>query len=120
MLYPGEVTTHVPLFSFKKHMSFRHSKRLVQVTIGSGGRGTSGELAYEIEGSYGRRSCAIYNDKREMVAEILRKESVGGANFGDEVFRLVVQPEIDCSVAMALVVALDRMFGSSSSSSSSL
>lgn len=117
MIYSGEVTAdHAHLFSFKKHTSFRHSKRLAQVTIGSGGRGVSGELAYEIEGSYGRRSCVIYNDKREVAAEILRKESVGGASFGDEVFRLVVQPEIDCSVAMALLVVLDRMCGSSSSS----
>lgn len=58
----------------------------------------------------------MYDDKRRRVAEIKRKEAVAGVAFGGDVFRLVVQPEIDSSVAMALVVLLDQMFGGSSSS----
>ncbi|KAD4584545.1 hypothetical protein E3N88_22146 [Mikania micrantha] len=71
-------------------------------------------VAYTIEGSYAQRSCVVYDDKRRRVAEIKRKEAVGGVAFGGDVFRLVVLPEIDSAVAMALLVVLDRMFGGSS------
>ncbi|KAJ6739775.1 PROTEIN LURP-ONE-RELATED 8-LIKE [Salix koriyanagi] len=40
------------------------------------------------------------------------KESVGGVAFGVDVFRLIVDPEMDTSVAMAMVILLDQMFGS--------
>jgi LURP-one-related len=46
------------------------------------------------------------------VAEIRRKEvatSNGGVNFGDDVFQLVVQPEINTCLAMGIVIALDQM-----------
>lgn len=56
----------------------------------------------------------MYDGDRRQVAEIKRKEpGVGGVAFGVDVFRLVVQPEMDAAVAMALVILLDQMFGSS-------
>ncbi|KAL2249159.1 UNVERIFIED_CONTAM: Protein LURP-one-related 8 [Sesamum indicum] len=71
---------------------------------------------YEIEGSYSQRCCAVYDEKRRRVAEIKQKEaSVKGVAFGTDIFRLVVQPGFDATVAMAIVILLDQMFGSSTS-----
>ncbi|RCV27872.1 hypothetical protein SEVIR_5G365000v4 [Setaria viridis] len=61
---------------------------------------------FEVEGSYGRRRCVVYDGERRAVAEVQPKEAVG-----TDVFRLVVQPGVDVSLAMAVVVALDQMFG---------
>ena len=70
-------------------------------------------VSYEIEGSYTQRCCSVYDTKRRRVVEIKHKESVGGVSFGMDVFRLIVHSEIESAVAMALVIVLDQMFGSS-------
>lgn len=120
LIYTGETNSN-PIFSVKKQLGFLQSKRLAQVMIPTAGTHAGGSPrrrpAYEIEGSYCQRSCAIYDDERQVVAEILRKEAVPGATFGGDVFRLVVRSELDQTLAMAIVVLLDRMFESSSSSS---
>ncbi|KAI3750586.1 hypothetical protein L2E82_21260 [Cichorium intybus] len=120
LIYDGETTVN-PRFSVTKHVNFLNAKSLAHVSftgLGSGSgspkNGNKKNVAYEIEGSYTQRSCVVYDDKRRRVAEIKRKEAVGGVAFGGDVFRLVVQPEIDSTVAMALIVLLDQMFGGSS------
>jgi uncharacterized protein YxjI len=71
-------------------------------------RGGSSAACYEVEGSYARRRCVVYDaERRAVVAEVQPKE----AAVGSDVFRLVVQPGVDVSLAMAVVVALDQMFG---------
>lgn len=69
-------------------------------------------LAYDIEGSYSQRRCAIYNERRQQLAEIKRKESIGGVAFGADVFHLIVEPGFGTSFAMAVVILLEQMFGS--------
>ncbi|XP_074276981.1 protein LURP-one-related 8 [Silene latifolia] len=71
-------------------------------------------IAYHIEGSYAQRNVMMYNNKRQCVAEIKRKEGPNGVALGGDVFKLViVRPgDIDCSLAMALVILIDQMFGS--------
>nr|XP_043610369.1 protein LURP-one-related 8-like [Erigeron canadensis] len=106
LVYEGETGVN-PLFTVTKHMNFlNNAKSLAHVTIGSKGK----KVVYEIEGSYTQRCCAIYDDKKKLVAEIKRKETVGGVKLGGDVFRLYIQPEIDPTVAMAFVVVLDQMF----------
>ncbi|KAK9723813.1 hypothetical protein RND81_05G027300 [Saponaria officinalis] len=70
---------------------------------------------YHIEGSYAQRSVVIYNNTRQCVAEIKKKEAPNGVTLGGDVFKLIiVRPsDIDCALAMALVILLDQMFGSS-------
>jgi uncharacterized protein YxjI len=70
------------------------------------GAGAAAPAPFEVEGSYGRRRCVVYDGERRAVAEVQPKEAVG-----TDVFRLVVQPGVDVSLAMAVVVALDQMFG---------
>lgn len=62
-----------------------------------------------------QRCCTFQNNEGTQVAEIRRKEvstSSGGVNFGDDVFQLVVEPEIDTCLAMGIVIALDQMAAS--------
>ncbi|PWA41739.1 tubby C-terminal-like domain-containing protein [Artemisia annua] len=103
LIYDGETTVN-PLMAVTKHVNLRKSKSMAHVTV-AGSR-----EKYDIEGSYRHRSCVVYGEKRRCVAEIKRKEAVGGVTFGGDVFRLFVQPEIDPSVAMAILVVLDQMF----------
>lgn len=117
MVFPGETAVN-PLFSVKKHVNLLNTRYLAHVSSGSSGgsprSGKNSSMLYEIEGSYSQRSCAVYDQKRRRVAEIRRKEAPAGGELGGDVFRLLVEPQFDTAVAMALVIVLDQMFGSSS------
>ncbi|KAM6556121.1 hypothetical protein CsatB_003140 [Cannabis sativa] len=123
MVYDGDTKVN-PRFSVKKHVKILNTRCLARVM--SSGRGGSespspkssspSSTLYEIDGSYAQRCCVVYDHKRQRVAEIRRKEAgIGGVSLGGDVFRLVVEPHFDTSVAMALVILLDQMFGRSSS-----
>ncbi|KAF5782507.1 putative tubby-like protein [Helianthus annuus] len=105
-VYDGETAAN-PKFTVTKHVNLLNTKSIAHVNI-TGSK--TKKPVYEIEGSYTQRCCVVYDEKRRHVAEINRKEAVGGVKFGGDVFRLVVQPEIDPTVAMALVIILDQMF----------
>ncbi|XP_047329957.1 protein LURP-one-related 8-like [Impatiens glandulifera] len=114
LLYDGEKLTN-PILSVRKHVSLLSNARSCLAHVNTMLLGNKGRSVYEIEGSYTKRCCVIYDSNRNRVAEIKRKESaVVGAAFGFEVFRLIiVEPDlIDSSVAMSLVILLDQMFGS--------
>ncbi|KAM0842007.1 hypothetical protein ACQ4PT_058644 [Festuca glaucescens] len=70
--------------------------------------------SFWIEGCFRRRSCKVRRggDGQE-VARIARKKAGPAAasplTLGDDVFSLVVQPDADCAMIMALVVVLDRI-----------
>ncbi|KAI3759977.1 hypothetical protein L1987_50365 [Smallanthus sonchifolius] len=114
LVYEGETTTN-PRFTVTKHVNFLNAKSLAYVsTTGSPKNRNKNNVAYEIKGSYSKRCCVMYDDKRRRIAELKRKEAVRGVAFGGDVFRLVVQSENDSAVAMAIVVLLDQMFGGSS------
>lgn len=120
LVYDGESTAN-PRFLARKQVNILNTKCLALVSSGSGSgscslmssSGSSNHVLYEIQGSYTRRCCGVLDKKGTRVAEIKQKESVGGVAFGVDVFRLIVQPEMDASLAMALVILLDQMFGSS-------
>ncbi|KAL5232277.1 hypothetical protein ABZP36_031053 [Zizania latifolia] len=105
LVYPGEETRLPPLYAVK---------RTPQYIRGGGGKSTAhvaacgvpGAGGYEVEGSYLRRRCAVFDEQRRAVAEVQPKEAVG-----TDVFRLVVRPGMEVSAAMAVVLALDEMFG---------
>ncbi|KAF0892152.1 hypothetical protein E2562_013515 [Oryza meyeriana var. granulata] len=91
-----------PVYAVRR--SGRGNKSLASVTPCAGAGGAS--AAYDVEGSYARRCCVVYDGEKRAVAEVRPKEAVG-----TDVFRLVVQPGVGVSLAMAVVVALDQMFG---------
>ncbi|CAI0421816.1 unnamed protein product [Linum tenue] len=117
LVFEGETTTNPKFCVRKKAMSVLNPKCLAQVSHCGG---NNNNLVYEIEGSYAQRRCTMYDSKRRIVAEIRQKEAAcgGGVAFGFDVFRLIVRPDMmDTSLAMALVILLDQMFGSSRRSS---
>ncbi|KAG0519913.1 hypothetical protein BDA96_08G027600 [Sorghum bicolor] len=75
------------------------------VAAASSSADAGGGEAFVVEGSYGRRACAVRDARGDVVAEVRRKEAVG-----DDVFRLVVSPSLGAPLAMGLVVVLDEMF----------
>jgi len=114
VIYDGDGTAR-PLLSVRRHVSLRSSsKTLAHVTpLGSAAAASAAE--YVVEGSYGRRACAVRDARGDAVAEVRRKESVG-----DDVFRLVADPRLGEPLAMGLVIALDEMFGAGRGSARSL
>ncbi|XP_071690860.1 protein LURP-one-related 8-like [Rutidosis leptorrhynchoides] len=118
LVYDGETTIN-PRLSVTKHHKLHHTKSVAYVnSINSlkynTSRNKKDAIIYEIEGSYAQRCCVVYDDMHRCVADIRRKEAKKGVALGDDVFQLVVQPSEDQNVAMALVIVLDQMFGSSS------
>ncbi|XP_010553182.1 PREDICTED: protein LURP-one-related 8-like [Tarenaya hassleriana] len=101
----GETTSN-PLFSMRKNVSVLNSKSLAYAS--KKGRA----VLYEVEGSYGKRCCTVYDGKRRKMAEVRSKEAAGGVNLGYDVFRLIVHPGLDTATAMSLVILLDQMFRS--------
>jgi uncharacterized protein YxjI len=122
VVYDGDAGTAgaKPLLSVRRHHVGLHrhasDKKLAHITP----LGSSAEAAaYVVEGSYGRRSCAVRDVRgggAAAVAEVRRKELVG-----DDVFRLVVADHrMGAALSMGVVIALDQMFGGASSRTSLL
>lgn len=99
LVFPGEEKRVPPLYAVKRG----GSKSMAHVAACGGDVGAG---RYEVEGSYARRCCVVYDEQRRAVAEVRPKEAVG-----TDVFRMVVRPGMDVSLAMAIVLALDQMFG---------
>lgn len=107
LIYAGEDTRR-PVYAVKRGGGGGGGKSMARVTPCAAAAAGAGAVAsYEVEGSYARRRCVVYDAERRAVAEVQPKEAV----VGTDVFRLVVQPGVDVSLAMAVVVALDQLFG---------
>lgn len=103
LVFPGEETRAPPLYAVKRTPQYMRGggKSTAHVAACAGG------ARYEVEGSYARRCCAVYDEQRRAVVEVQPKEAVG-----TDVFRMVVRPAgMDVSLAMAVVLALDQMLG---------
>ncbi|GAB2224703.1 hypothetical protein Droror1_Dr00005471 [Drosera rotundifolia] len=113
LIYEGEVPgnpaipTAPPLLSVRKNVTLLPCPTLAYVT-------TTTTTSFIIEGSYSERRVAVYDNHKRRVAEIKQKEAVaGGVVLGVDVFKLIVsQGCVDATMAMGIVVVLDRMFGS--------
>ncbi|XP_047046629.1 protein LURP-one-related 8-like [Lolium rigidum] len=118
VLYEGDAGAAgaKPLLSVRRHHVGLHrrasDKTLAHITpLGSSSSSYAEALAYVVDGSYGRRSCAVRDARGgASAAEVQRKESVG-----DDVFRLVVADHrMGAALSMGVVIALDQMFGGAS------
>ncbi|RLM97695.1 protein LURP-one-related 8-like [Panicum miliaceum] len=104
-----------PLLSVRRHVSLRSSSKAVAHVTPHASAAAASAAEYVVEGSYGRRACAVRDARGDAVAEVRRKESVG-----DDVFRLVADPRLGAPLAMGLVITLDEMFGAGRGSARSL
>ncbi|KAF1869568.1 hypothetical protein Lal_00017143 [Lupinus albus] len=59
----------------------------------------------KIECSTSKSPCKIYDQFGVLIAELSRKKSSCGVDLGDDVLTMVVEPNIDLSLIMGLVVA---------------
>ncbi|KAL4283141.1 hypothetical protein GQ457_16G008500 [Hibiscus cannabinus] len=116
LIHEGETLVN-PRLCARKSMNILNKNCLAYVIPGNttaSGRIRNNKVVYEIQGSYSQRSCSVYDDSRRLVAEIKKKEGDKGIAYGTDVFRLVVQQgHMRTDFAMALVILLDQMFGSS-------
>ncbi|KAL5698615.1 hypothetical protein ACHQM5_029630 [Ranunculus cassubicifolius] len=65
---------------------------------------------YRIQGcSSGKVACKIVNQAGELVAEVMRKQSASGIVLGEDVLKLVIEPNVDHSLAMAFVIVYNLM-----------
>ncbi|PUZ62764.1 hypothetical protein GQ55_3G012500 [Panicum hallii var. hallii] len=119
VIYDGDAAAEPaksrPLLSVRRHVSLRASNKAVAHVTPHTSAAAASTAEYVVEGSYGRRACAVRDARGDAVAEVRRKESVG-----DDVFRLVADPRLGAPLAMGLVIALDEMFGAGRGSARSL
>ncbi|KAI6702138.1 hypothetical protein NL676_011274 [Syzygium grande] len=64
---------------------------------------------FNIKSTAGKSEFSIVNRTGGLIAEGTRKQSSSGVYLGDDVLTLVVEPEVDHSLIMALVVAYGSM-----------
>ncbi|XP_059643923.1 protein LURP-one-related 5-like [Cornus florida] len=95
-----------PIFSVRRSSMMGRSSVTVEVF------GDAGE-EYQIEGSFGQRSCTILNAAKESMGEIRRKVDASAHHvvLGKEVFSLCLKPGFDSAFAMGLVLVLDQING---------
>ncbi|XP_022777128.1 protein LURP-one-related 12-like [Durio zibethinus] len=94
-----------PIFSIKRSSIIGRCGMMVEVFNNPGEE-------YQIEGSFGQRSCTIFNAAKESVAEIKRKvDASTNVVLGKDVFLLSLKPGFDGAFAMGLVLVLDQING---------
>ncbi|RWW32757.1 hypothetical protein GW17_00002557 [Ensete ventricosum] len=65
---------------------------------------------FRTEGCFRRRNCKIMDRDGQEVARIIRKEVNESVTLSDDVFSLIIQPNMDAELIMAFLVVMDRIF----------
>ncbi|KAK9666376.1 hypothetical protein RND81_14G180800 [Saponaria officinalis] len=103
--YVGERTGKLkPVFSVKRSSIIGRSEVTVEMYENQ-------NEEYQIEGSFAKRSCTIYDaNSREVVVEIRRKLDISSnVVMGKDAFSLLIKPGFDSAFAMGLVLVLDQI-----------
>ncbi|KAK3034590.1 hypothetical protein RJ639_033836 [Escallonia herrerae] len=93
-----QVIKERPLFQATKCCQSLNGGAICHVTLGSDK--TSG---YKIVKLAGKSTLKIIDMECRLVAEVKEKQSSSGISLGDDVLTLVVEPQMDLSLVMALV-----------------
>ena len=118
LIYDGDATAAAAppkRFTARRHVSLRPTRCLAHLSPprrqSCADAGAAHSSRYDVEGSYAGRSLDVFassvsgGEQRRRVATVCQKE----AAVGPDVFRLVVLPGFDPSLAMAVVILLDQM-----------
>lgn len=113
LVYDGDGDELAPRrFTARRNMSLLPTKSLCRLSPARSLDGTTGDAPgcrYHVEGSYASRSLHMFactgGNQRRRVATVCRKE----AAIGPDVFRLMVEPDFEPALAMAVVILLDQM-----------
>ncbi|KAK4422630.1 protein LURP-one-related 11 [Sesamum alatum] len=84
--------------------SGRGSMITCHVSLGCNKTATTGNCSYKIVGLRGKPTVKITDGAGRVLAEVMQKQSQGGVSLGDDVLSLMVEPQIDQSLIMALVI----------------
>lgn len=87
------------------------SKPSAKVVLNPTKRRNSNLYDYEIQGSRrkSRSSLTVFGPSREIIAQVTRKQGTMGVMLGDDVLSLVVQPGIDQTFVMGLLIIFIRI-----------
>ncbi|CAM0151231.1 unnamed protein product [Urochloa decumbens] len=110
----GKRTISHQLFSMRKCSVLQkgHEAEVSIFGCGTASGHTGQGPSFLVEGCFRRRNCKIRNSAGEEVARIMTKNvetASDSLTLGDDVFSLVVEPNVDCTMIMAFVVVLDRI-----------
>ncbi|XP_048527326.1 protein LURP-one-related 8-like [Triticum urartu] len=116
LVYDGDGDEPAPRrFTARRNRNLLRTKSLARLSPPRSldGTGDAPGCRYDVEGSYAGRSldmfactsCASGGNQRQRVATVSRKE----AAVGPDVFRLMVEPDLEPALAMAVVILLDQM-----------
>ncbi|KAL2547526.1 Protein LURP-one-related 11 [Forsythia ovata] len=82
----------------------RNRHKNCHVTLGCE-KTTGRRNSYKITGLEGKSTFKIIDNAGHLLAEVIKKQSLSGVPLGDDVLTLVVEPQMDHSLVMALVIA---------------
>ena len=112
LVYDGDGDEPAPRrFTARRNRSLLRTKSLARLSPPRSldGTGDVPGCRYDVEGSYAGRSLDMLactgGNQRQRVATVCRKEAAVGL----DVFRLVVEPDFEPALAMAVVILLDQM-----------
>ncbi|CAN1242608.1 Protein LURP-one-related 5 [Linum perenne] len=71
------------------------------------------EEEYEIEGSYGSRSCTVMDSSRKVAVAVISRKVDASTNvvLGKDAFSLALKPGFDAAFTMGIVLVLDHICG---------
>jgi len=96
-----------PAFSVVKSVSILFSsKPSAKVVLNPAKKQKTKLCDYEIEGSFCKPSSlfTVFGASRQIIAQAARKQATSGIMLGDDVLNLVVQPGVDQTFVMGLLI----------------
>ncbi|KAL3498814.1 hypothetical protein ACH5RR_041546 [Cinchona calisaya] len=97
----AKVKKKIPSFQVRKNLNFLKGGICTHVAyLGCDGY-------YKMRGSSDKSEFKITDTNGIPLAEVKQKQSPSGVNFGDDVLSLVVEPQVDHSLIMALVTVYE-------------
>ncbi|XP_031125565.1 protein LURP-one-related 11-like [Ipomoea triloba] len=91
---------------FQVRRSCRFLKSDLTCNVGVGCDNISNGNSYMLKKSDGKSAFKIVDSTGNKVAEVKQKQSSQGLAFGEDVLSLVVEPQIDQSLIMAIIVTV--------------
>ncbi|PIN27208.1 hypothetical protein CDL12_00001 [Handroanthus impetiginosus] len=90
--------------SFKVKRKCRLFGKDISCDVSVGCNNKTAESCYKIVGFEGKSTIKILDNEGQVLAEMMQKQSLGGVCLGDDVLSLTVEPQLDQSLIMALVI----------------
>ncbi|KAI4377029.1 hypothetical protein MLD38_014724 [Melastoma candidum] len=104
----GNLVQSRPVFQVRKPL--RLTKGEIPYDIRVQAIGNNGTGRYIMEGiGTGKYSCRISKDTGELIAEAKRKESSTGVMLGKDVLTMVIEPKVDLTIAIGLLIVCGLM-----------